>query len=72
MLAHFFNSLLHLFTPRHTNNHRPKIFHPKSLVILAAVVVGLNSGIGPLAGFSGGVLGYASDIQAFQVFDQIN
>ena len=72
MLAHLINSLLHLFTPRHTNNHRPKIFHPKSLVVLAAVVLGLNSGIRPLAGFSGGVLGYASDIQITQVFEQIN
>lgn len=72
MLAHLIHSLLHLFTPRRTNNHRPKIFHPKSLVVLAAVVVGLNSGIRPLAGFSGGVLGYASDIQITQVFDGIN
>lgn len=72
MLARFVHSLLHLFTPRHTNNHRPKIFHPKSLAVLAAVVVGLNSGIRPLAGFSGGVLGYASDIQVTQVFDGIN
>ena len=72
MLAHLIHSLLHLFTPRHTNNHRPKIFHPKSLAVLAAVVVGLNSGIRPLAGFSGGVLGYASDIQITQVFEQIN
>ena len=72
MLAHLTHSLLHLFTPRHSNNHRPKIFHPKSLVVLAAVVVGLNSGIRPLAGFSGGVLGYASDIQITQVFEQIN
>lgn len=36
------------------------------------MVVGLNSGIRPLAGFSGGVLGYASDIQIIQVFDGIN
>ena len=72
MLAHLIHSFLHLFTPRHTNNHRPKIFHPKSLVVLAAVVLGLNSGIRPLAGFSGGVLGYASDIQITQVFEQIN
>lgn len=34
--------------------------------------MGLNSGIRPLAGFSGGVLGYASDIQINQVFDGIN
>jgi len=72
MLAHLIHSFLHLFTPRHTNNHRPKIFHPRSLAVLAAVVVGLNSGIRPLAGFSGGVLGYASDIQTTQVFEQIN
>jgi hypothetical protein len=72
MLAHLVHSFLHLFTPRHTNNHRPKIFHPRSLAVLAAVVVGLNSGIRPLAGFSGGVLGYASDIQITQVFEQIN
>ncbi|MBI2309619.1 hypothetical protein HYU89_01855 [Candidatus Collierbacteria bacterium] len=72
MFAHLIRSCLHLFTPRHSNNHRPKIFHPKSLVVLAAMVVGLNSGIRPLAGFSGGVLGYASDIQITQVFEQIN
>ena len=72
MLAHLIHSFLHLFTPRHTNNHRPKIFHPRSLAVLAAVVVGFNSGIRPLAGFSSGVLGYASDIQITQVFEQIN
>ena len=72
MLARLVHSFLHLFTPRHTNNHRPKIFHPWSLAVLAAVVVGFNSGIRPLAGFSGGVLGYASDIQITQVFEQIN
>ncbi|MBI5356779.1 hypothetical protein HZB78_04165 [Candidatus Collierbacteria bacterium] len=72
MLARLIHSFLHLFTPRLTNNHRPKILHPRSLAVLAAVVVGLNSGIRPLAGFSGGVLGYASDIQINQVFEQIN
>ena len=72
MLARLVHSFLHLFTPRLTNNHRPKIFHPKSLAVLAAVIVGLNSGIRPLSGFSGGVLGYASDIQVFQVLEQIN
>ena len=72
MLARLVHSFLHLFTPRHTNNHRPKIFHPWSLAVLAAVVVSFNSGIRPLAGFSGGILGYASDIQINQVYEQIN
>ncbi len=72
MLARFFQTLRHLFTPHHTNNHRPKLLYPSSLSILAGVVLLTNSAIHAFAGVSGGVLGYASDITTEQVLAQTN
>lgn len=72
MLAHLIYLLRRLFTPHHTNNHRPKILHPNSLAVLALVVIGFNAGIGQIAGISGGILGYASNITETQVLEQTN
>lgn len=74
MLAH----LRHLFTPHHTNNHRPRILHPAGLSILIALFLFTNASLKLFAAFdnqlllSGSVLGYASDITVEQVVDLTN
>lgn len=72
MLARFLETLRHLFTPHHTNNHRPKILYPSSLLVIAAIILLASSAVHALAGVSGGVLGYASDITTEQVLEQTN
>lgn len=72
MLAHLLETLRHLFTPHHTNNHRPKLLYPASLVSLAAIVLSTNVSVRALAGVTGSVLGYASDITSEQVLEQVN
>lgn len=72
MLARFFQTFRHLFTPHHTNNHRPKLLYPSSLSVLAGIVLLTSSAIHAFAGVSGGVLGYVSDITTKQVLEQTN
>ena len=72
MLAQLIHTLRHLFTPRSSNNHRPKLLYPKSLAVLAGIVVLANAGIQSFAQVTGGVLGYASDITVQQVLEQTN
>lgn len=72
MLAHLFRTLRHLFLPHESNNHRPKILYPKSLVVLALIVAAANASLPSFAMVHGGVLGYASDITIQQVLDETN
>lgn len=67
--------IAHLFHPRRSNNHRPKILHASSLFSLALIAVGMVALISQkvvLQTVTGGVLGYASDITAEQVVSQTN
>lgn len=66
------HTLKHLFVPRTSNNHRPKVFLPQSLTFLAAFMVILNLSVQTLARSGGRVLGYASDITLIQILDQVN
>ena len=72
MLAHLLYTLRHLFLPHESNNHRAKILYPRSLAVLAIVVMLANSSLPTLALVRGGVLGYASDITIQQVLAQTN
>lgn len=72
MLARLVETFRHLFTPHHTNNHRPKLLYPASLVSLAALVLSANVSVRALSGVTGGVLGYVSDITIEQVLEQTN
>ncbi len=68
--------LAHLFTPRHTNNHRPAIIHPEGLFVLTTLVlvfhVGLKLTLRTFPQALGNVLGYASSITTTQVLESIN
>lgn len=71
-LANLIHTLKHLFIPRTSNNHRPKVLLPQSLTFLAAFLTVINFSVKVLAQSSGGILGYASDITLQQVWDQVN
>lgn len=73
MVHHF----KHLFTPHHTNNHRPRILHPAGLVVLIAVFLIYQAWIqlfkfSLVASPTGFILGFASDIFPDQVVAQTN
>jgi len=67
-------TLRHLFTPHHTNNHRPRVLHPIGMAVMVALLLGLNSGVELLEEHqpAGLVLGYASNINAGDVLVQTN
>ncbi|HLC95434.1 MAG TPA: CAP domain-containing protein [Patescibacteria group bacterium] len=70
-----FDLLAHLFTPRHTNNHRPRLIHPEGFFVLTALVLVFHVFLKTtptLFNTSGSVLGYASSITASQVLQDIN
>ncbi|KKR50257.1 MAG: hypothetical protein UU81_C0009G0006 [Microgenomates group bacterium GW2011_GWC1_41_8] len=55
-------TITHLFTPHHTNNHRPRILHPEMLVAIAAVVFVLHTTMQITAQSYPLILGYATNI----------
>lgn len=69
------STLIHLFTPHYTNNHRPRILHPAGLAVLTGVFVFFTMAI-RLLGYAplprGVVLGFASSISVNQVIEQTN
>lgn len=69
-----FELLAHWFTPRHTNNHRPKILHPEGFFVLATLVVvfGILLKTTPQLSHLGSVLGYSSSITPDEVLTSIN
>lgn len=70
-------TLAHLFTPAHTNNHRPKVIHPSGLALLVGIFLTVQSGLQlwkmSAVTLPGGlVLGYASSITPSQVIGDTN
>lgn len=67
--------LAHLFTPHHSNNHRPKILQNSGLAILVAIFVVVQGGLrltSATNGVGGIVLGFASSITPSQIIDMTN
>jgi hypothetical protein len=64
----------HLFTPHHTNNHRPRLLHPAGLAVLVGIILLTHSSLEllALAPPQGFVLGYASNISDGQILESIN
>jgi hypothetical protein len=65
----------HLFHPRHSNNHRPKVLHGHGfamLAVLTAVALGGIQYAGWLPGRLGSVLGFASSITPGQLIERTN
>ncbi len=71
----FTDVLAHLFHPRRSNNHRPRVLHPEALLLLAFVAIGFSFLIYRTTFFSNGfgsILGYATSITVSQVVEQTN
>jgi len=68
------STLAHLFTPRHSNNHRPRLLHFPGLTILIAIVLLSNASVSLVKAPPprGVILGYASNITASQVLEATN
>lgn len=73
-LSGFIDTLTHLFTPRHTNNHRPRVLHPAGFAVFAGIILFTHSSLElvKLAPPQGFVLGYASNISETQILDLTN
>ena len=71
----FFETFAHLFYPRRSNNHRPRVLHEESFLSLVGLVVGFFIFIlisNQLNSKLGNVLGFASDITMIDVIAQTN
>ncbi len=69
------NTIAHLFHPRRSNYHRPRILHPDALIALMVIAIGFTGlvyGWTSLPGETGRVLGFASSISPNQVIEQTN
>ncbi len=72
---HILDTLAHLFHPRRSNNHRPRILHPEGFLVLAMLAVGFSLFLHSSTVIStkaGEVLGFSSSITAAQVVTQTN
>lgn len=70
------SQLTHLFKPHHSNGHRPKVLHPRSIGLIA-LILGLTAGVfswSPklLPHQLPAVLGFSSSITTDQVVEQTN
>jgi len=64
--------LRHLFVPHASNNYTPRLFHFQSLLIITTVLIGAQFLLRFGAGYSGSVLGYASNISTSEVITLTN
>jgi len=66
------NFFTHLFLPHHSNNQKPKLLHPSTLMIIAFLFVFIQSLLNflPKAGVK--ILGYAANIPVESVFNLTN
>jgi hypothetical protein len=67
-------TLKSLFTPHHTNNHRPRILHLEGMGIMVALLVISQVVVRSISGGSAlpSILGFSTSITASQVVEQTN
>lgn len=61
------DSLAHLFLPRQSNNHKAKLLHSSSLLVLTLLFLAIQTGMQLTQVKSGQVLGYAANIAPSEV-----
>lgn len=59
--------LIHLLLPRESNNHKAKILHSSSLIVLASFLILLQLGLNLIPKLKPSILGYASYISPSEV-----
>lgn len=68
-------TLKHLFHPQRSNNHRPKILHPKPLIFMTLIALGFFELVGLASSINlpqGNILGYASSITVAEIIEGTN
>ena len=68
----FSETLVHLFLPHHTNNHRSKVLHLDALFAYVLIFSLFNFGLRTLHKTMPDVLGYATDIHVEQLLNGTN
>jgi hypothetical protein len=68
----FFGTLIHLFVPHHTNNHRPKVLHIDALAGYVLLFAIFNFSVRVIHKEMPNVLGYATDIHVEQLLAATN
>jgi hypothetical protein len=68
----FFDSLLHYFFPRHSNNHKAKILHVSSLVLIMIFLGFFQVALNYLPRTGVKILGYAANISTDEVIRLTN
>lgn len=63
---------LHLFLPHHTNNHKAKLLHHQSLLVLLGLFIMAQSALSLFHGIKPNILGYASQIPPQTIIELTN
>lgn len=71
-MKHLFDSIHHLFVPRHTNNYKAKLIHHDFLTIYLAFALMITAGVAHLQSTQGSILGYATDISPQKLLELTN
>lgn len=71
VVRHIFQVIKHLYHPRPSNNHRPRVLHPLPVVVITLLLLGGGLLVRNLNSW-GHILGYASSITPEQVVSQTN
>jgi hypothetical protein len=67
-----FDSVLHFFIPRHTNNHRARILHPTFLTYIIIGLVSLQIVFPFVRHMSPAILGFATNISVEKLLEDTN
>jgi hypothetical protein len=63
----FVEKLIHFLVPRESNNHKAKVLHSSSLIVLASFLILFQIGLNFLPKLGPSILGYASNISPSEV-----
>ncbi len=64
--------IIHFLIPRESNNHKAKILHPSSLVVISVLMIVSQNFIGYISRIRPDILGYASNISIQEVVNLTN
>lgn len=68
----FFSSLAHYIFPRYSNNHKAKLLHASSLILITVLLISFQVALNYLPKTGIKILGYAADISTSEVIKLTN